>query len=115
MPAAIEPSAKSQVVWGESFWLVMVILLRRAQEQPICQRKSANALCNALPGLAALPASADRFRVYDARVEAALVLVLVAARGAHALRLPLVKRITTVGSDPTADIRIVTAPAQWAV
>ncbi|HEY5921327.1 MAG TPA: GAF domain-containing protein, partial [Kofleriaceae bacterium] len=48
-------------------------------------------------------------------VDAALVLVLVPARGAHPLRLPLVKRITTIGSDVAADIRIATAPAQWAV
>src|SRR6185503_20556156 len=49
---------------------------------------------------------------------AALLLVLdfsAAARGAHPLRLPLVKRITTIGSDEAADIRIATAPAQWAV
>jgi len=48
-------------------------------------------------------------------VDAALVLVLVPARGAHPLRLPLVKRITTIGSDAAADVRIATAPAQWAV
>src|SRR5690606_21422217 len=47
--------------------------------------------------------------------DAALVLVLVPARGAHPLRLPLVKRITTIGSDVAADVRIATAPAQWAV
>jgi DNA-binding NtrC family response regulator len=47
-------------------------------------------------------------------VEAALVLVL-AVKGAHPLRLPLVKRITTIGSDESADVRIATAPAQWAV
>jgi transcriptional regulator with GAF, ATPase, and Fis domain len=46
---------------------------------------------------------------------AALVLVLVPLRGAHALRVPLVKRITSIGSDETADVRIATAPAQWAV
>jgi transcriptional regulator with GAF, ATPase, and Fis domain len=45
----------------------------------------------------------------------ALVLVLVPLRGAQPLRLPLVKRITTIGSDPSADIRIATAPPQWAV
>src|SRR5258705_14022181 len=48
-------------------------------------------------------------------VDAALLLVLVPARGAHPLRLPLVKRITTIGSDAAADVRIGTAPAQWAV
>src|SRR5688572_26236200 len=46
---------------------------------------------------------------------AELVLLLVPARGAHPLRLPLVKRITTIGSDASADIRIATAPAQWAI
>jgi len=46
---------------------------------------------------------------------AALVLVLVPARGAHPLRLPLVRRLTTLGSDATADVRLATAPAQWAV
>src|SRR5262245_60494450 len=48
-------------------------------------------------------------------VDAAFVLVLVPTRGAHPLRLPLVKRITTIGSDAAADIRIATAPPQWAV
>ncbi len=48
-------------------------------------------------------------------IDAALVLVLVPARGAHPLRLPIVKRITTIGSDAAADVRIATAPAQWAV
>ncbi len=48
-------------------------------------------------------------------VDAALVLVLIPARGAHPLRLPLIKRITTIGSDPAADVRLATAPAQWAV
>ena len=47
--------------------------------------------------------------------DAALVLVLVPARGAHPLRLPLQKRLTTIGSDASADVRIATAPAQWAV
>ncbi|HEY5945382.1 MAG TPA: sigma 54-interacting transcriptional regulator, partial [Kofleriaceae bacterium] len=48
-------------------------------------------------------------------VDAALVLVIVPARGAHPLRLPLVKRITTIGSDVAADIRLATAPPQWAI
>jgi DNA-binding NtrC family response regulator len=48
-------------------------------------------------------------------VDAALVLVLVPARGAHPLRLPLQKRITTIGSDASADVRLATAPAQWAI
>jgi len=48
-------------------------------------------------------------------IEAALVLVLVPLRGAHAVRVPLVKRITSIGSDDTADVRIATAPARWAV
>jgi transcriptional regulator with GAF, ATPase, and Fis domain len=47
--------------------------------------------------------------------DAALVLVLVPLRGAHAVRVPLVKRITSIGSDETADVRIATAPARWAV
>jgi DNA-binding NtrC family response regulator len=46
---------------------------------------------------------------------AALVLVLVPVRGAQPLRLPLVKRITTIGSDGAADVRLATAPAEWAV
>jgi transcriptional regulator with GAF, ATPase, and Fis domain len=48
-------------------------------------------------------------------VDAALVLVLVPARGAHPLRLPITKRITTIGSDAAADIRIATAPPEWAI
>jgi DNA-binding NtrC family response regulator len=52
-------------------------------------------------------------------VDAALVLVLDlssgSARGAHPLRIPIVKRITTIGSDAAADVRIATAPPQWAV
>jgi len=48
-------------------------------------------------------------------IQAALVLVLVPVRGAHPLRLPIVKRITSIGSDPTADVRLPTAPAHWAV
>jgi transcriptional regulator with GAF, ATPase, and Fis domain len=44
-----------------------------------------------------------------------LVLVLVPAPGAHPLRLPLGKRITSIGSDASADVRIATAPARWAV
>jgi DNA-binding NtrC family response regulator len=47
--------------------------------------------------------------------DAALVLVLVPAHGAQPLRLPLVKQITTIGSDATADVRLATAPARWAV
>ncbi len=46
---------------------------------------------------------------------ATLVLVLVPMRGAHPLRMPLGKRITSVGSDATADIRLATAPARWAI
>jgi transcriptional regulator with GAF, ATPase, and Fis domain len=53
---------------------------------------------------------------YDARVVASdFVLVVVQAAGGQPLRVPLVKRITTVGSDPTADVRLVIAPTQWAV
>src|SRR5262245_22784092 len=48
-------------------------------------------------------------------MEAALILVIVPVRGAHPLRLPLAKRITSIGSDATADLRIATAPAHWAV
>ena len=44
-----------------------------------------------------------------------MVLVLVPARGAQPIRLPIVKRITSIGSDPAADVRLVTAPAHWAV
>ncbi len=44
-----------------------------------------------------------------------LVLVIVPAGGAQPIRLPLTKRITTIGSDPAADVRLATAPAQWAV
>jgi len=47
--------------------------------------------------------------------EVALVLVVTPIRGAHPLRLPIVKRITSIGSDPTADVRLPTAPAHWAV
>jgi DNA-binding NtrC family response regulator len=48
-------------------------------------------------------------------VDAALVLVLVPARGAHPLRLPLQKRITSIGADATADVRVATAPPEWAI
>src|ERR1041385_8117640 len=47
--------------------------------------------------------------------DAALVLVFVPARGAQPLRIPVVKRITSIGSDATADIQLATAPARWAV
>jgi DNA-binding NtrC family response regulator len=47
--------------------------------------------------------------------DAALVLVLVPLRGAQPLRVPLVKRITTIGSDAAADVRLASAPPQWAV
>ncbi len=45
----------------------------------------------------------------------ALVLVLVPLAGAQPVRLPIVKRITSIGSDVTADVRLGTAPAHWAV
>ena len=48
-------------------------------------------------------------------IDAALVLVIVPLRGAHAIRVPLTKRITSIGSDETAELRIATAPARWAV
>ena len=44
-----------------------------------------------------------------------LALVLVPVRGAHPIRLALLKRLTTIGSDDAADVRIPTAPANWAV
>ena len=44
-----------------------------------------------------------------------LVLVLVAMRGAYPVRVPVTKRITSIGSDAAADIRLATAPARWAV
>ncbi len=47
--------------------------------------------------------------------DAALVLVITPIRGAHALRLPITKRITSLGADVTADVRLPTAPAHWAV
>src|SRR3954463_14054218 len=45
----------------------------------------------------------------------ALVLVLVPLPGAQPVRLPIVKRITSIGSDVAADVRLATAPAHWAV
>ncbi|MDQ3366337.1 MAG: sigma-54-dependent Fis family transcriptional regulator [Myxococcota bacterium] len=45
----------------------------------------------------------------------ALMVVITPVAGAAPVRIPLVKRITTVGSDPSADIRLATAPAHWAV
>jgi DNA-binding NtrC family response regulator len=44
-----------------------------------------------------------------------LVLVLVPLPGAHAVRVPVIKRLTTIGSDASADVRLGTAPARWAV
>jgi DNA-binding NtrC family response regulator len=44
-----------------------------------------------------------------------LVLVIVPLRGALPVRVPVVKRITSIGSDPAADLRLPTAPARWAV
>jgi hypothetical protein len=46
--------------------------------------------------------------------EARLVLAI-APPGAHPLRFPLSKRITTIGSDQSADIRVAALPAHWAV
>ena len=48
-------------------------------------------------------------------LDAALVLVVTPVRGAHPLRLPVTKRITSLGADATADVRLPTAPAHWAV
>jgi len=45
----------------------------------------------------------------------ALVLVITPLRGAHPVRIPLAKRITSIGSDPSADVRLPTAPPHWAV
>jgi transcriptional regulator with GAF, ATPase, and Fis domain len=44
-----------------------------------------------------------------------LVLVIAPLPGALAVRVPVVKRITTIGSDATADVRLPTAPPRWAV
>ncbi|MBX3154771.1 MAG: sigma-54-dependent Fis family transcriptional regulator [Deltaproteobacteria bacterium] len=46
---------------------------------------------------------------------AALTIAIVPMPGAQALRLPLVKRITTIGSDAAADVVLATGPAQWGV
>jgi DNA-binding NtrC family response regulator len=48
-------------------------------------------------------------------MEAALLLVIVPVRGAHALRVPVTKRITSLGADVTADVRLPTAPPHWAI
>ncbi|HET9993747.1 MAG TPA: sigma-54-dependent Fis family transcriptional regulator [Kofleriaceae bacterium] len=48
-------------------------------------------------------------------MDADLVLVIVPVPGASPLRVPLTKRITSIGSDASADLRLVTAPARWAV
>src|SRR5216110_1290151 len=45
----------------------------------------------------------------------ALVLVITPLRGAHSVRLTVTKRITSIGSDATADVRLPTAPPHWAV
>jgi len=45
----------------------------------------------------------------------ALVLVLIPLPGALPVRMPLRKRITSIGADATADVCIPTAPAHWAV
>ncbi|HLL25865.1 MAG TPA: sigma 54-interacting transcriptional regulator, partial [Kofleriaceae bacterium] len=47
-------------------------------------------------------------------IEAALILVIT-VRGAQPLRVPITKRITTLGSDPTADIRLASVAAHWCV
>jgi transcriptional regulator with GAF, ATPase, and Fis domain len=43
-----------------------------------------------------------------------LTLILTVG-GASPLRVPLVKRITSIGSDPSADLRVAIAPQHWAV
>ncbi|MBA3499611.1 MAG: sigma 54-interacting transcriptional regulator, partial [Deltaproteobacteria bacterium] len=48
-------------------------------------------------------------------IEPALLLVITPARGGQPIRIAITKRITTIGSDGTADIRIVTAPPHWVV
>jgi len=47
-------------------------------------------------------------------MDTAWVLV-VGVRGAHPLRVSIAKRITSLGSDPAADVCLAAAPAHWAV
>ncbi|MEO8705256.1 MAG: sigma-54-dependent Fis family transcriptional regulator [Kofleriaceae bacterium] len=47
--------------------------------------------------------------------DAELVLVIVPIAGAEPVRVRLVKRITSIGSDAAADLRLATAPARWGV
>ena len=47
-------------------------------------------------------------------IEAALSLAI-AVRGMQPIRLPIVKRVTSIGSDPTADIRLPMVAPHWAV
>jgi DNA-binding NtrC family response regulator len=56
-----------------------------------------------------------RYHAASVSNDPALVLVITPLRGAHPLRLAVTKRITSIGSDATADIRLPTAPAHWAV
>ena len=48
-------------------------------------------------------------------LEPALVLVLTPVAGALSVRVPIVKRVTSLGADVTADIRLPTAAPHWAV
>jgi transcriptional regulator with GAF, ATPase, and Fis domain len=48
-------------------------------------------------------------------VEPDLVLAIIGSPGAMPLRVVVTKRITSIGSDASADLRLVTAPARWAV
>jgi hypothetical protein len=48
-------------------------------------------------------------------IDAALVLVVTPVRGAHPGRLPVTERITGVGANSTADVRLPTAPPHGAV
>jgi DNA-binding NtrC family response regulator len=49
-----------------------------------------------------------------AMIEPALVLA-VTVRGMQPMRIPLAKRVTSIGSDATADIRLATVTPHWAV
>ena len=57
----------------------------------------------------------SRVAIVPPLVDDDLVLAIVPLAGAMTLRVPVTKRITSIGSDPSADLRLVTAPARWAV
>src|SRR5437764_3600151 len=96
MPAAIEPKENNQVVCLESLFV-----MGRPQSSHRASRNCASFRRDA--------ARSGSMRPMD------LALVLVPVRGAHPVRLPLVKRLTTIGSDASADVRLPTAPPNWAV